>query len=374
MKIAYIAPSFPPELGGMGSACYYTANEVGKSHDVTVFVIDREENYKKGNYEIKKLDPLFSFGYADFTPSILKEIEDFDIIHVYYPYFGIAELLIWNKIFKKVKNPKIILHQEMDMVGEGVSKFVNNIHKKTILNCLFKNSDLNFVLSEDYVKHSDIKKTFKKYSEKFKVVPNGVNTEKFKPIGEKNKTFTIFTAQGLDKQHFFKGIEVLIKAFNILITENKLDVKLVIAGGGDLKEHYEKLVEKLGIEKSVKFLGRLNHDQLPEQYSKAHVTAVPSTRRTESFSITAAESMACETPVIVSNWPGLRVTIKDKITGLICEPKDEKDLAKQIKYLYDDPEELEKMSKASRKRAVENFDWKNIAEKCVANYKELLKK
>jgi len=172
MKIAYVSPSFPPELGGMGSACYCTANEVGKSHNVTVFVIDRGKNYKQGNYTIKKLKPLFSYGYASFAPSILKKIKNFDIVHVYYPFFGVAELLILFKVFNKKRKPKIILHQEMDMIGEGITKFVNNIHKKTILNWLFKNSDLNFILSVDYAKHSDIKKIFKKYPKKFKVIPN----------------------------------------------------------------------------------------------------------------------------------------------------------------------------------------------------------
>jgi len=373
MKIAYFACNFPPILGGIGTACHYTANEIGKSHDVTIFLADRNVDYLKGNYKIKLFKPWFSYGYANFVPQTFNLVRDFDIVHLYYPYFGVAEFLFLRKLLGK-KTPRIIFHQEMDMVGEGITKIVNDIHKKIILNWMLKKIDRIFVLSEDYAQNSDFKKIFKQSPEKFRVLPNGVDTQKFIPQETAPKTsreFVVFTAQGLDKQHFFKGIDILIKAISILIQNYKLPIKLVIAGDGNLKKDYQNMAQDLDILDKVEFLGSIEHDKLPKYYNLAQVTAVPSTQKTESFSITAAESMACGTPVLVSDWPGLRATIQDQVTGLIVKPSDEKNLAEKIKYLYEHPQKLEEMSKNSRHRAVKKYDWQIIAQSALNYYQEL---
>ncbi len=380
MKIAYISPAFPPQASGMGTACYYTANEIGKSHDVTVFLSDRKINYQQGNFKIKLFKPLFSFGYADFAPQIMKLVKGFDIIHLYYPYFGIAEFLWLLKKIKQKRCPKIIFHYQMDMIGKGITKFVNNLHKKIIAPFLFKTVDQVFVLSDDYARHSKIKKYYSRYAEKFKVVPNGVDIEKFSIFNPehpgqfsnireklclKENDKIIFTAQALDKAHFFKGIDILIKAVKII---NRADVKLIIAGDGNLLNYYKKLVNKFSVQHKTIFLGNIDHDELPFYYNLATVTAVPSTQPTESFSITVAEAMACGTPVVVSNWPGLRVTPDANKSGLIIKPNDENDLAEKLLFFINNPEQAKEFGKAGREKVEKEYDWKKICEKIEKFY------
>ena len=380
LKIAFIAPSFPPISGGMGTACYYTANEISKEYDCTVFLADRKIKYNSGNFKIKTFKPIFSYGYADFAPHLIKQLKYFDIIHLYYPYFGIAEFLFLLQK-KNKKSPKIIFHYQMDMVGSGLSKFVAFLHKKFCMPVLFKKVDLVFVLSTDYAQNSDLKKYYKKYKSKFKVAPNGVDIEIFSKIHEhkiesakeklgfKKTDKIIFTAQALDKAHFFKGIDVLIKSIKQL---DRSDIKLLIAGNGNLKNKYKKLAQKLDVSDRVIFLGTISHDFLPLYYSLADVTAVPSTRRTESFSITAAESMACETPVIVSNWPGLRVTPENNVSGLIIKPNNETDLAKKILEFVDNPKKLQSFGSAGRKKVESEYTWPKISENIITEYNKLL--
>ncbi len=380
MKIAYFSPIFPPLLGGMGIACYYTANEIGKSHKVTVFLADQKIEYQKGNYKLKLIKPWLSFGYAYLMPQVLWLLKDFDIVHLYYPYFGVAEFLWLLKIINgKKKKPKIIFHHSMEAVGKGFFKYIFKFHTKFIMPALMKQADMIFVLSKDFAEHSDITPIYKKYPEKFREAPHGVDISKFKSQsrvpGTKfmNKAdFIVFTAQALDRQHFFKGISVLIKSIRLITNNYRLPVTLMIAGDGDLKEYYQNLANKFGIQNKVKFLGKVGHNKLPEYYNLADVTAVPSTARTECFSITAVESMACGTPVIVSDWPGLRVTIENNKSGLIVKPNDEKDLAEKIRYLYERPETLEKMGENARKRAEEKYAWKTITDKIIKYYYSVL--
>ncbi len=402
MKIAYLSPSFPPLLGGMGTACYYTANEIGKSHEVTVFLPARRFGganrkntaYQTGNYKIELIKPWFSFGYADFLPQILWRLKNFDLVHLYYPYFGVAEFLWLLKKIKGKKAPKIIFHHAMETVGQGIVKIIATLHKKLLQPLLMKSADAIFVLSKDYAENSDITPFYKKWPEKFFEVPHGVDLSLFcHPESLKNKpdrngdgiprpafcgarndnprNFIIFTAQALDKQHYFKGIDVLLKSLALQVTSYKLQVTLLIAGDGNLRNYYETLAHQLNVQQNIKFLGQINHQELPNYYNLADVTVVPSTTRTECFSLTAVESMACGTPVIVSDWPGVRATIENNKSGLIVKPGDEKDLAEKISFLYQHPEILKTMGENTRKRAEEKYDWEKIC-KDIINYYSLL--
>jgi len=381
MKIAYISPSFPPILAGMGTACFYTANKIGEKYEVSIFLADRKVKYQTGNYKIKLFKPWFSFGYADFAPQLFWRLKNFDIIHIYYPYFGVVEFLcFFKKIFFK-KSLRIIFHYQMDMVGKGISRFVNYWYKKIVAPFLFWCSDLVFVLSDDYAKNSDIKKYYLHWPEKFEVVPNGVDIFMFchpEPRqrcacrGEGSHGLStdkiIFTAQALDRQHFFKGIDVLIGAIEII---NRPDVKLVIAGDGDLKEYYENLVNKLCVQDRVKFLGNIDHKNLPVYYQASDVVAVPSVQKTESFSITAAEAMASGKPVVVSDLPGLRVTAENNVSCLLVKPGDAKDLAEKILFFVNNPEKAIEFGQAGRKRAEELYDWDKICERVEKYYSNL---
>jgi glycosyltransferase involved in cell wall biosynthesis len=381
LKIAFITPSFPPETGGMGNSCFQLANEIGKTEDVTVFLPSRKnKKWQTGNYRLEIFQPLFSFGYADIFRFTRKKLSNFDIVHVYYPYYGVSEHLPF-----KIKNTKIIFHHSMDAVGEGLSKLAFNLQRFFLQNKIFKKVDAIFVLSDDYAQNSSVAKIYQKKPTKCFSLPYGVDTEKFKKLkseknienrsnlGLKSDDFVVFTAQALDKQHFFKGIDVLLKSAQILLQNEKIDLKIIIAGDGNLKKSYQEKAEKFGISKNVIFLGNIKNENLPEYYSLADISVVPSTVRTESFSLTTVESMACEIPVIVSDWPGIRATIENEETGLICQPKSSLDLASKIKYLYKNRDLLQLMSVAARKRAVEKYDLKNIAEKAKKYYKTILK-
>ncbi len=384
LKIAYFAPSFPPVSGGMGSACYYTAKEMAKKYSVTVFCAKRKKiTYQKGLYELKEFKPWFSYGYANCSPSIIQMVKKYDIVHLYYPYYGVAEFLILGKIFHK-KFPKIIFHHQMDMLGQGITKFFNYLQRIFIQPCLLKFVDHIFILSKDYAEHSSFKKILHKKPQKITVVPNGVDTKLFYPADSSENTWLkkqlkikaqekiIFTAQALDKQHFFKGIEDLIKAFAQLINKEKIPAKLIIAGEGNLKKYYQNLAKKITPPNSVIFLGNLNHNELPAYYSLADITAVPSTKSTESFSITAAESMASKTPALVSNLPGLRATtLKNK--KLLVKPKNTEDLCHKIKTLIANPNELEQLAQLSRQKAKEHFDWQKIVQTINPIYEQLSK-
>lgn len=123
-----------------------------------------------------------------------------------------------------------------------------------------------------------------------------------------------------------KGVEILLKAFLIFLKEHP-SYKLILAGSGDI-DRFKKLSEELGISSHVKFLGRLEKNELNELYQKAKLLVMPSIYP-ESFGRGAVEAITFGTPVVVSNRGGLVDIVKDGITGYIVNP-DPESLARAV--------------------------------------------
>ncbi|MEI6627228.1 MAG: glycosyltransferase family 4 protein, partial [bacterium] len=345
-KLAIIVCAWPPNGGGIGNNAYYQAKEPSKrGFDVTAFtpVIKGKRYAVDTGYTFKPLKNWLGLGHAGFLLSLLWQLRNFDIAHLYYPFFGTDLVVILaKKIYPRLK---LVVHYEMDAIGFGWQKYFFAVYSKLFLGLMVKACDKFFVLSEDHAKYCRLKPFFTKQHEKFVVVPNGIDENIFQPqekdllfnqyynLGEKTKK--IIFVGGLDKQHFFKGVDVLIRAVKNLSIKN--DLALLVIGDGELKKQYKDLARQLGIEDRIIFLGWVKNEELPKYYSNCDVFVLPSTESTESFGIVIAEAQACGLPAVVSDWPGSRKTIKNEVTGLLCEPKNALDLAEKMNKILSYP-------------------------------------
>jgi len=86
-------------------------------------------------------------------------------------------------------------------------------------------------------------------------------------------------------------------------------------------------------------LGRIpSRESLANVYSRAHATIIPSLY--EGFPLTALESLACGTPIIMAklpptDWYVKEITTAEPDTGLTFRPGDSLDLAKKIRTMYE---------------------------------------
>lgn len=155
----------------------------------------------------------------------------------------------------------------------------------------------------------------------------------------------------------YKNIDVAIRAF-ANVTKTFKNALLYIVGEGENFGNLYDLVLKLGLEKKVKFYGKVSEEEKIKLLSQSWVAVQPST--VEGWGITVLEANACKTPVVASDTKGLRDSVKHGKTGSLVKVKDVKGFSKEIKYYLRN----EKVRKSSSKKAYEwakKFSWQNSA-------------
>ncbi|TSC96066.1 MAG: Glycosyl transferase group 1 [Parcubacteria group bacterium Athens1014_10] len=382
MKIAHIVCSFLPYQGGIGNSCFQQVKGLSENgHQVTVFTLRgrvagmTSPQLPHNKFEVVRIRPLIKYGKAGFLPQLPFYLKKFDLIHLHYPFFGAAELI---NFFGK----PIVLQYHMDVVGKGLLGSFFKFHTKFVAPRIIKKADLIICSSFDYIKNSNIDGYFQKKTDKFREMPFGTDLNIFKPeeknlsllvkhnLNKENKI--ILFVGGLDKAHYFKGVDKLLQAgAKLLKKEEKL--KLLIVGEGDLKNSYKKLSEDLGVSKNVVFAGRVSNEDLPEYYNLADIFCLPSTDKSEAFGIVLLEAMACAKPIVASDLPGVRTVINDGETGLLAAPGETEDLADKLAILLQDKNKRKEFGLAGRKKVEEKYDWRKIIVQLEKIYFSLIK-
>ena len=126
-----------------------------------------------------------------------------------------------------------------------------------------------------------------------------------------------------------KGVFDLIKAVKKVDNLNR-EARLKLAGAGDV-EQGKSLCQKLGLEKRVKFLGKLSHKDVLQQMNAADVVVVPSRHEySEGLPMTIMESLLVKTPLILSDHPIFVGRLKEKQYISFFPEKDSQTLAESI--------------------------------------------
>jgi glycosyltransferase involved in cell wall biosynthesis len=386
MKIACISGTFPPYFGGIGNVCYHSAIELAKlGNDVTVFT----SNYPRGqiNYPpiltVKRLNYPFMLGKSPFLPGLLK-VKDFDIVHLHHPFYFGSEMVYLSS---KIHNFNYVMTYHMDVPlmdpsdPRGYSSSIMRFHDKTINKQLLLRAKKIIVTSKDYAFNSRMKDIFIQRYDDLLEIPIGVdlsayskdslNSGKDKVIRKfystKQDSKIVLFVAALDKQHYFKGLEYLLRAFSKI---NHKNTSLLIVGDGDLKGYYMALARKLGINEKTIFAGRV--PSVVPYMAAADVLVLPSTDMSEAFGLVLVEAMASGKPVIASNLPGVRKVVDDKYNGLLTRPKDVADLASKISYLLESDELLRLFGERGRQKVIKEYSWTNIALKLNRSFSQLV--
>lgn len=383
MRIAIISPVYLPYRSGMTTVAVSHATQLARlGHGVTVLCpwkqgLERRE--ERDGVTIERIRPLFSYGNGAILPPLAKRLASFDIAHLHYPFYGTAEQAGTWKI-------PVVGTYHMDVFGQGLWRRFFSWHARKLLPRALEHMQRITVSSLDYARASRLGALMaenEQLERKVVELPLGVDTRRFSPMdregGEDGNADgdgerTLLFVGALDAAHYFKNIPGLLRAFAVLAERNPTaQYRLIVAGKGSGLDGYRALAKKLKIADRVSFPGFVPDDELPALYRRADACILPSLDSSEAFGLVLVEAMACGTPVIASDIPGVRSVVDRGRTGwLIDDPEDTEEMASKIRMLLDDPKRCREFGKQARERVLAKYDEEKLGRKLEGIYEEVL--
>ncbi len=238
---------------------------------------------------------------------------DFDLIdaHYFYPD-GVAAVMAAKALGKPVvvtaRGSDLNIHAEHFIEGPKIRKAVRDADGLVAVSAALGQKLVDLGAAQH----------------KLKVLRNGVDLEKFCPGNrtEVREKFNIDSSLLLSVGNLveLKGHDLTIRAMRLMP-----DARLMIAGAGPLESDLKKLADSEGVADRVIFLGSIDQANLPAFYRAADVLVLASAR--EGMANVLLESLACGTPVVASDIPGMGEVIDPPESGSLMKERTPEALA-----------------------------------------------
>ena len=179
--------------------------------------------------------------------------------------------------------------------------------------------------------------------EKIALIYFGTDTRKFHPDRRDDKLKTELQIKAdapivISLRHLtpLYDVESLIQAAPLVLAEIP-DARFVIAGDGEQRSYLENMAASLGISAWIRFVGRLSGEQLPRYLASSDVY-VSTSLSDAGLAASTAEAMACEVPVVITDFGNNSDWVKEGEGGFLVPLKSPAALAEKIIYLLKHPQ------------------------------------
>jgi len=202
--------------------------------------------------------------------------------------------------------------------------------------------------------------------DKIVVIPNGANTDLFKPMDEAEARRELNLNQGNDYICFvgslvkWQGVEYLIKSIP-LVLEQCPSTRFLIVGDGIMKDELIELAKQTGVSDKVIFTGMVPYQKVPLYINASAVCVLPK-KPILCSPLIMYEYMACAKPVVATRISGLEI-LEEYRAGLLFHPMDSRELADGVTTLLKNRELGRELGKNGRKYVVENQSWASVAQR-----------
>ncbi len=203
------------------------------------------------------------------------------------------------------------------------------------------------------------------------VVPNGVDAERFRPLGDGLSIESTPLEPGARVLAFIgslirrKNVEILPDILARLLPRHP-DLHLLVAGEGPERETLVDGAGRCDVADRVHLLGPISEEEKVRLLNRAEVFLFPS--RLEGFGLAVAEAMACGTPVVAARAGALPEVVEDGLTGWLCDPEDPEAFVVAVDRLLQDPALGRSTGEAGRRRVLERFRWESAGARILEIY------
>jgi rhamnosyl/mannosyltransferase len=218
-----------------------------------------------------------------------------------------------------------------------------------------------------------------RYADRLHVLPHGIDLDPYldPSPADRERGAQIRARLGGDGPLWLcAGRQVYYKGFrNALRALTRVRGRLVLVGDGPEHLALRDEARRLGVDDRVVFTGALPHylDLVP-YYLAADAFWFPSNARSEAFGLVQVEAMASGCPVINTSIPhsGVAWVSLHEETGLTVPVDDPVALAAAANRLLTEPGLRDRLAEAARRRAVQEFDQRVMAERSLTIYRHVL--
>jgi glycosyltransferase involved in cell wall biosynthesis len=202
--------------------------------------------------------------------------------------------------------------------------------------------------------------------ERIRVIYPGIDTSYFTPNPAARVTYPLFSYLGRLKK--YKGVDIVVEAFARAELSNGV---LEVAGAGDYLPALQRLARSLDLGDRVRFLGRISETEKLALLQRSWALAFASPK--EGWGITNLEAAACGTPVVASDSPGLRESVRDGFSGFLVAHGDVTAMARVFRRLASDPDLMQRLGVQAREFAC-TFSWERAADETERHLRDVLQR
>ena len=405
MHILFLTDNFPPEGNAPATRTFEHAREwVDKGHTVTVITCAPNfpegkvfEGYKNKWLSKKKIEGINVWRvktYITANEGFIKRTIDFISFMFSSLFFGLftrkVDVVIGTSpqfftvisawVLAKFKRVPFVFElrdiwpASITAVGAMKGSWIIKFLEKLEL-FLYGQADLIISVTRSFKQELQNRGVS---ANKIKVVFNGVDLSKYKPLPEKDKEFAEqfqlqgkFVAGYVGTHGLAHALDSIIEAAELLKDED--DIRIMFAGGGADRARLEKLVEAHDLS-NVVMIPRQPKENMQKIWSLCDVSLV-SLKDTPLFSTVIPskmfESMAMKLPIIISVPEGESTEIvrKEKL-GLVIAPENPYRLAEALLNIKKDNDMYNTYAKNCFLAAIK-FNRKKLSIKML-NYIEVI--
>jgi glycosyltransferase involved in cell wall biosynthesis len=381
-RLCIVTHTFLPHVGGIEKVVYEQGKRLLQRNFEPTVVTSRLGTPKHYVFERLNVEcyPSLNIGFSLGIPYPIPTIASFKtflavvksskIVHAHgHPY---PSSLIAGELAKMYDKPFVLTQHNTFIEYDNLFDTVERVNDLAIGKETIKQADRIIAVSNasrDYVLSLGAK------PRKIKVIRNGVDLPRFKPIAGKReetrrklaipKNAVVFLT--VRRLVYKNGIDTLIECANLAVKKNPRVVFLAVGKGPDMNSVQEKINE-LGIANNFRLAGFVSDEELPSYYNAADFFVLPS-KSGEGLPLVSLEAMASALPIIATNVGGISEILSPKFGKLVAPNKPEL-MAEAVL----DFSEADWVSRKLELRALmeEKYSWDKNVDSLVEIYEELI--
>ncbi|OPY54315.1 MAG: UDP-D-galactose:(glucosyl)lipopolysaccharide-1,6-D-galactosyltransferase [Methanosaeta sp. PtaU1.Bin112] len=349
MKIIQISPYFPPHVGGVE----YHVKELADGLSRRGHCVSVASSCGRWTGELVSI-PSIDLFYSPIPIKLPKFQADVFHSHTPSPLFA---------FMFRGESPHVVTYHNDVVIPEKVNghsmprPFAASLERinERMVRPVLDGAEIVIATTKSYASTSIV---LKDYLHKLKIVPNAVNVSLY-PQGRKKGNYVVYAGRMIS----YKGVETLIFAMSEV--QKRANLELLLIGDGYDKSRLEELARRLHVR--AKFTGRLERSMFIDTISRAEVLILPTQNRLEAFGIVLLEAMACETPVLAYNTPGVNEVALNG--GMVYSSMEE--LCELILELHENELQRERLGVGGRKAVEDKYSWKRALDCMESIYQEV---